>query len=438
MTVSATVHPSVPAAVRDHGGGGRAEDDDDENDNAVAGTLHQHNGKARMVSDLEACGKRLREGNLVAFPTETVYGLGCHALDEKAVLKVFEAKERPLSDPLIVHVLDAEDAFELWDVSSGHDNDDNASGVKPILAALCRAFWPGPLTLVAPANAARVPSCVTANTGFVACRSPSHSLARELLRHARVPLGAPSANKFGHVSPTTALHVLDDLKDEDVWIVPDSSATQSADANGGGGGCDVGVESTVAKVEAGDDGSIRIQVLRQGKVSAHDLQTCLSQAHLLPAVVETVHRSTSEDTVNVAPGQTLRHYSPNVPSFLVAAGAFEPISSLTARQHDVLQQTVIVDYGGRLLGWKSTVCAYRDLSPREDSAEAARAIFEALRWAEQRPSAKRILFPQLSAKAEEDATAPEDNRPSDSLFLAVQDRLTRAASGVVISSLDDL
>jgi L-threonylcarbamoyladenylate synthase len=418
MTASATVNLSVAPA----------------DDETVAEVPLRH--KARMISDLEACGKRLREGNLVAFPTETVYGLGCHALDEKAVLKVFEAKERPLSDPLIVHVLDAADALEgLWDVPTN---------VKQILAALCREFWPGPLTLVATANLSRVPSCVTANTGFVACRSPSHALARELLRHAQVPLGAPSANKFGHVSPTTALHVWDDLKDEDVWIVPDISVASRADG-GNVGGCDVGVESTVAKVEAMSSGQIRIQVLRQGKVSAHELQTCLSQPNLPPAVVETVHRSTSEDAVNVAPGQTIRHYSPNVPSFLVSARAVRQqpsADSLTSIQRDVLQRTVIVDYGGRLSGWKGHAHAYRDLSPHEDSAEAARAIFETLRWAEQQqPAAQRILFPQLSAQVDDDDTAGDGRHvrsSTDSLFLAVQDRLTRAASGVVISSLEDL
>lgn len=393
-----------------------------------------------MVSDLEACGKRLRQGHLVAFPTETVYGLGCHALDPEAVLKVFAAKERPLSDPLIVHVLEPDEAFELWDVAP-------ESVHRRILALLCQTFWPGPLTLIAPATS-QVPSCVTAGTGFVACRSPSHVVARELLREAQIPLGAPSANKFGHVSPTTALHVWDDLWLEDVWIIPDVS--KQSKYGGGGGGCDVGVESTVAKVivdeTANDDGqqrAARVQILRQGKVSAQDIRACLRKANLHDTLVETVRRSTAENAVNVAPGQTLRHYSPNVPSFLVEPSACLQelvlpddnrdglISASSRLRNEKLREAAVIDYGGRLKQWRGAAGAYRDLSPHGDPAAAARVIFETLRWAEQLPVA-RILFPSLG----DDEVG--DEVQGDSLLLAVRDRLTRAASGVAISSLDEL
>jgi tRNA threonylcarbamoyl adenosine modification protein (Sua5/YciO/YrdC/YwlC family) len=378
-----------------------------------------------MVSDLAACGKRLRKGGLVAFPTETVYGLGCHALDEGAVLKVFAAKERPLSDPLIVHVLHPDEAFALWNLAEG-------SVHRRILSELCRAFWPGPLTLVAPAKSGLVPACVTAGTGFVACRSPAHGVARDLLEQAGVPLGAPSANKFGHVSPTTAQHVWDDLRREDVWIVPDR-----ASALPGGGGCDVGVESTVAKVEQCDsdseDGQARVQILRQGKVSAQDVRECLRKANL-PALVEEVQRSTAEHAVNVAPGQTLRHYSPNVPSFLIAPSAVQPAGSiLEPRQREALRRAVVIDFGGRLSRWKDDANAYRDLSPGGSATAAAKVVFETLRWAEQQPHASLILFPQLLRG---DNNGVDDQH--DSLLLAVKDRLTRAASGVILSSLDDL
>jgi tRNA threonylcarbamoyl adenosine modification protein (Sua5/YciO/YrdC/YwlC family) len=390
-----------------------------------------------MVSDLEACGRRLREGGLVAFPTETVYGLGCHALDATAVLKVFVAKERPLSDPLIVHVLGPSEAFELWDAPP-------ASARRAVLDELSRAFWPGPLTLVAPAVSSKVPPCVTAGTGFVACRSPSHAAARELLRHSGVPLGAPSANKFGHVSPTTALHVYDDLRLEDVWIVPDDK--DGGGAGAGKGGCDVGVESTVAKIveeEATTNGNggperqtVRVQILRQGKVSEQDVRDCLRRANLLPLVaVETVRRVIDEHEASVAPGQTLRHYSPNVPSFLVAPSALHRHHNLLPPpgdndNGDKLRDSAVVDYGGRLAGWSGAAGAYRDLSPSGDPAAAARLLFEALRWAERLP-VSRILFPSL----EECAGAQEEG---DALLLAVRDRLTRAASGVVIASLDEL
>ncbi|EJK47551.1 hypothetical protein THAOC_33720, partial [Thalassiosira oceanica] len=179
---------------------------------------------------LEQCGERLRDGKLVSFPTETVYGLGCHALDPVAVQKVFNAKERPLSDPLIVHVTDELDALNLWCASSDHINssvnqpagrESRNSIESQALRVLVKTFFPGPLTIVARARQ-DVPQIIMANTGYVACRSPSHPVARALIATAGVPIAAPSANKFGHVSPTLASHVLDDLGLEDVWVVDPS------------------------------------------------------------------------------------------------------------------------------------------------------------------------------------------------------------------------
>ena len=169
--------------------------------------------RAKLVSldSLEDCGARLRRGDLVAFPTETVYGLGCNALDPEAIIKVFQAKERPLTDPLITHVTNNEVAYNLWDAES-------SSLEGKVLRLLCEKFWPGPLTLVAKA-APHVPSILMANTGYVACRAPQHSISIALINAAEVPIAAPSANKFGHVSPTRANHVWDDLLHEDVWIV---------------------------------------------------------------------------------------------------------------------------------------------------------------------------------------------------------------------------
>ena len=396
-----------------------------------ASLLSKTNGiqaRAKVVStnDLEACGERLRAGKLVAFPTETVYGLGCHALDETAVRSVFAAKERPSTDPLIVHVLQASEAYQLWEASSSNIPSDESK----ILSTLCSAFWPGPLTIVARANRSIVPDCVMANTGFVACRSPSHPTARALIEAARVPLAAPSANKFGHVSPTTAQHVWDDLHDEDVWIVNETHR------------CHVGVESTVAKLDRVPDESdshnystkqsgkqnYRLTVLRQGAVSADEL--CASLDGLQNVVVESkLHRATQEDVANVAPGQTIRHYSPNVPSYLVSKACVpnhvgNDNMKVYATARSKLSEAVIIDYGERLKAWKGLALAYRDLSSASNSSEAAQGVFETLRWAEQVPGAKRILFPQLHDKN------------LDALALAVKDRLTRAASGVVIDSLD--
>jgi tRNA threonylcarbamoyl adenosine modification protein (Sua5/YciO/YrdC/YwlC family) len=358
---------------------------------------------ARKVSpeDWKECGARLRNGDLVAFPTETVYGLGCHALDPLAVAKVFAAKERPLTDPLIVHVTSTSDAQRLWAATP-------TSAEGEALQILCDAFWPGPLTLVAKASS-DVPPLVMANTGFVACRAPSHPLARKLIDAAEVPIAAPSANKFGHVSPTRAHHVWDDLQYEDVWIVDAPSV------------CEVGVESTVAKMEFDDSGNTgKITVLRQGAISGADLESSLLKAGLGDkiTVVTSTRRATKEDVATVAPGQCYRHYSPDIPSFILSCH----YQTTTSRTN--LSTTVVIDFSRKLVSLKGATLAYRDLSASGDSSEAAQSVFETLRWAEQVEGATRILFPELQVTDQTDA-----------LILALKDRLTRAASGIIIDNL---
>src|SRR5262245_11281503 len=167
---------------------------------------------------IEAAGKRLRDGELVAFPTETVYGLGVHALDPAAVRRLFDAKGRPSNDPLIVHVDSVDRITDL------------VQQIPEIALELAARFWPGPLTLVLP-KSPLVPADVTAGLNTVAIRVPSHPVARALLTAAAIPVAAPSANLFSRPSPTRASHVLEDL-DGRIDLVVD------------GGPTEVGVEST--------------------------------------------------------------------------------------------------------------------------------------------------------------------------------------------------
>ena len=353
----------------------------------------------------------------MAFPTETVYGLGCHALDETAVSKIFAAKERPLTDPLIVHVTSSTDALRLWEANTTTTTRATNSQQK-VLEALTERFWPGPLTLVAKA-APEVPSILMANTGYVACRCPSHPLARQLIDAARVPIAAPSANKFGHVSPTRAQHVLDDLQHEDVWIMDAPDV------------CNVGVESTVAKLTfINDNDKPKVTVLRQGAVSVHDMEDCLEKAGLgggLVLVERKTQNTTPDHEATVAPGQTVRHYSPNIPSFVLSQDRVGRSANTNDHDRAVLRHSVVIDFGGRLSSWKGLAAAYRDLSDAGNSSQAAQAVFETLRWAEQVEGARQIVFPDL--------TKHDDNNKDDALLLAVKDRLTRAASGVVIDEL---
>ena len=174
--------------------------------------------------DIAAAARALREGKLVAFPTETVYGLGANALSEASVVRIFMAKKRPLTDPLIVHVLGKDDMIALFDFSSSSPSSSSTkSKAQVICEVLADAFWPGPLTIIHKADA-KVPLKVTAGTGFVGVRSPRHAIARALLAASGVPVAAPSANRFGHVSPTTSDHVFHDLGSEDIAILLDDAA----------------------------------------------------------------------------------------------------------------------------------------------------------------------------------------------------------------------
>ena len=214
----------------------------------------------------------LREGRLVAFPTETVYGLGAHALDARAVRRIFEAKGRPSNNPLIVHVADAEGARAL--VSSWPETAQRLADV----------FWPGPLTLVLPRDA-RVPDAVTAGLDSVAVRVPAHPVALALIAAARVPVAAPSANRFTGVSPTTAAHVASALGDR-VDLVLD------------GGPTSVGIESTVLSLAGGE-----ATLLRPGIVSEEQIA----------AVVGPLRRAApidDPDAPRPSPGMHERHYAP--------------------------------------------------------------------------------------------------------------------------------
>ena len=207
----------------------------------------------------------LRAGKLVAIPTETVYGLAANALDEAAVRRIFEAKGRPSSSPLIVHIADMAMARALAREWSSHAE------------ALAARFWPGPLTIIVPKND-RIPDAVTAGLPSVALRMPAHPMALAVIRAANLPLAAPSANRFTQLSPTTAQHVRDGLGDAVDFVLD-------------GGPCAVGIESTVISL-AGDVP----RILRPGMISRTEIESVIGHVET-GAGVE-------------SPGQHPKHYSP--------------------------------------------------------------------------------------------------------------------------------
>ena len=194
----------------------------------------------------------LQRGEVVAIPTETVYGLAAVAWDSAAVTKIFAAKERPLFDPLIVHVPQTWRTIRELGSHRVVDESKVTAGMGRIAEALMEAFWPGPLTLILPRHES-IPDLVTSGLDRVGVRMPAHPVAADLLTMLNAPLAAPSANRFGRISPTTSSHVMSELGDRIPYIVE-------------GGACEVGVESTVALVE-----DQRIVLLRPGKISAGDL-----------------------------------------------------------------------------------------------------------------------------------------------------------------------
>ncbi|KAI9919852.1 hypothetical protein PsorP6_015600 [Peronosclerospora sorghi] len=307
--------------------------------------------------------EQLRLGHLVAFPTETVYGLGANALNPDAVLSIFKAKGRPLTDPLIVHVPALEDALKLVEMTPLD---------RKAFELLGKAFWPGPLTLIAKAIPA-LPLTLSARTGFVGLRCPQNPVAQALLREAKVPVAAPSANRYGHVSPTTAKHVLDDLGGWKSLTVME--ATEE-------GCCQVGIESTVVKIVPEEH---KLLVYRRGRVTEQALAKVLQKnAKVLGGrayEVVTLHKEADVKTKEAqqAPGQMITHYAPDVDTYLYQKDAKEHMDATMTQD---VSRWVIIDYHQQLLSLQQRVRAYVDLSRTGDMLEASQRIFDSLRWAE--------------------------------------------------------
>ncbi|MFN5912712.1 MAG: L-threonylcarbamoyladenylate synthase [Bacteroidota bacterium] len=233
--------------------------------------------KTEISTDVQKAVELLSAGEIVAIPTETVYGLAANALDPDAVSKIFDAKERPHFNPLIIHLSDAGLLNKY------------VSEIPPKALDLIAKFWPGPLTLVLPKNKV-IPDTVTAGKSTVAVRVPAHPVAQALLKRLDFPLAAPSANLFGQISPTLAEHVKKGL-DGRICMILD------------GGKCDQGIESTIVAFD--DDGTVVL--LRPGSVTVQQLENCAGKIRF-----RTVNNIDPE-----APGMLDRHYAPTTPVFLV-------------------------------------------------------------------------------------------------------------------------
>lgn len=281
----------------------------------------------------------IRRGELVAIPTETVYGLGADGLNESAVAKIFEAKGRPQDNPLILHIWDAEQMEQFC-----HD-------IPKAAYDLAKAFWPGPLTMVLPARQI-VPRRTTGGLNTVALRCPDNAVTREIIRLSGVPIAAPSANISGKPSTTTAQHVLHD-HDGKIAAVVD------------GGPCRVGVESTI--VDLTED---RPRLLRPGGITPEQLLEVLGDLVIDKAVTAQIDK----DAVVKAPGMKYRHYAPAEPVVIVA-GSREKAAAYIHRHFTP---------GDRVLCFTEELPLYADCSPLAYGSEAdvntlSAGLFAALR-----------------------------------------------------------
>jgi L-threonylcarbamoyladenylate synthase len=275
---------------------------------------------------------------LVAFPTETVYGLGANALDDRAVTGIFEAKKRPLDDPLILHIAKIDDLFSL------------AQNVPPAAEKLVNRFWPGPLTVVLE-KTDMVPDIISTGLETVAVRMPSNPIARKFIELSDVPIAAPSANLFGKPSPTSAKHVMEDLEGR-IDIVLD------------GGSTEIGVESTVVEFVEG-----KVIVLRPGGV----------EVDLIREIVGDVEIASEEDHTISSPGKYPQHYSPNAKVVLINEGP----NQVNELLREVEQLTSAGNKVGILSSQEHEECYkgfnVKILGPREDGKICASRLFHLLR-----------------------------------------------------------
>ncbi len=318
---------------------------------------------------VEEAAFRLRRGGVVAFPTETVYGLGANAYDEAAAARIFAIKERPRFDPLIVHIPDMSWLSKL------------AGQVPDPARRLAEAFWPGPLTLVLP-RLPIIPDLTVAGLDTVALRVPDHPLARQLLARTEVPLAAPSANRFSSISPTEAEHVQQGFE-------------QGVDLILDGGPCRVGVESTIIGFQ--DDKPV---LLRPGGIGLEEIERVIGE----PVVREQRNEDAKSSPV-AAPGMSRRHYSPKTPMRLFGGGETLPrpppdkrAGLLVARPRAPEETT-----GFRLV---------ETLSENGEMEEIARHLFSALRRLDQ--AGVDLIYAELGTES--------------GLGRAINDRLRRAAA----------
>lgn len=429
-----------------------------ENNNEIKARIFESND-----DNIKLCADYLKTGGIVGMPTETVYGLAANAFNIPAVRKIFEYKGRPLSDPLIVHITNIPMAKELvkFDEKSLY-----------IFEKLTNKFWPGPLTLVLKANFEKISHILTANTDFIGVRFPKNEIAKKLIEYSGVPIAAPSANKFCHVSPVNPYHVFEDFKEFPVYILD-------------GGVSNFCMESTVIKIIINDDNNAevngenlalnqlnKIQILRMGAISKVQLEEFLEEIYLQDKNIFDVNEESNginlkmkkfiveylkkevaipseneikkeqeviqkelENGINIedimhedfkinqeAPGQFIKHYSPNIDTYILEFEGSKSNINLTINE-DEFKNCVLLDYRGIIKNRFQDKKFLRilDLSATGDHVEVMHNLYNFLRLAEKEQNPKYLLVCNIDKYM-------EDNPDKSTLV----DRISKASSNRMI------
>ncbi len=307
---------------------------------------------------IETAAQIIKNGGLVAFPTETVYGLGANALNPFAVAKIFELKERPVFDPLIVHIADVKELIAL--------TENPAESVFELVAK----FWPGPLTVVLP-KSKLVPEIVTSGLPTVGIRMPDNEIALKLIRESQCPIAAPSANKFGKLSPVKASHVRKQLPGVDFIL--------------DGGKTEVGIESTIISIE----GNV-CKMLRPGVITSEEIQKALPESLIFSS--EITHKI-------IAPGLLESHYSPS-----------KPLHIIKSLETEFPERSGVILHGEN--GFKQTVQKLVYTSRNFNYREIAANLFSALHTMEEDKNVKQIFIEAVNCVG---------------LGIAIMDRINKAA-----------
>jgi len=335
------------------------------------------------MKEIEEAAEEIRKGNLVLFPTETVYGLGANALDEKAAKKIFEAKNRAADNPLIVHVANMDMMKDI------------VIDISPLEKKLMEKFWAGPLTIILKRKSKKIiPDIVTANLDTVAVRMPSNEIAKLLIEKSGVPIIAPSANKSGKPSGTQIEDIIDELDGKVSYILD-------------GGITDIGVESTVVKVKEDT-----IEILRPGKITKEQLQEVTTKVELDKHILGEVEK----DEIVESPGMKYRHYAPNTKCMLVySQDEKEMIQKINEITKNLQQEQKKVLILGKKENLKEYI-AENKWNMGQTLEEIAKNIFSALREADKK-NAKLIII---------------QGTKRDGLGLGIMNRLIRACEDNVI------